>query len=203
MASRGVCVYRSQLSPDTGLKPVSCLRSYTGPKKTLHLKFFWSCSVSIFAAWFDGHFSPQTAAHSRRSLFPPTPDEPPLQPTGTTRFRYFFAAFSGINRPPSASELPVFSSPATTGWPTPALGNGFLTCHKALEPVVRLPLLNSSSTCQRQRYRLITRSAGHASRGRLVIQIQNRFSSANQRRISRYRTCPISPPYPVPRRFSR
>ncbi|WP_270808817.1 hypothetical protein, partial [Aeromonas sp. QDB50] len=28
-------------------------------KKTLHLKFLLrSCSVSIFAAWFDGHFSP-------------------------------------------------------------------------------------------------------------------------------------------------
>ena len=35
--------------------------------------------------------------------------------------------------------------------------------------------LNNSSICQRQRYNAITFSAGHRSRGRLVIHIQNRF----------------------------
>ncbi|QQQ15939.1 sel1 repeat family protein (plasmid) [Aeromonas media] len=91
-------------------------------KKTLHLKFLLrSCSVSIFAAWFDGHFSPSKRQPIPDALlFPPTPDEPPLPITGTTRFRYFSPLSVWINRPPSASELPVFSSPATTGWPTPA-----------------------------------------------------------------------------------
>ncbi|MEN1529253.1 Tn3 family transposase, partial [Pseudomonas aeruginosa] len=45
-------------------------------KKTLHLKFLLrSCSVSIFAAWFDGHFSPSKRQPIPDALlFPPTPD---------------------------------------------------------------------------------------------------------------------------------
>ena len=39
---------------------VKTMRSLQDLKKTLHLKFLLrSCSVSIFAAWFDGHFSPK------------------------------------------------------------------------------------------------------------------------------------------------
>lgn len=97
-------------------------------KKTLHLKFLLrSCSVSIFAAWFDGHFSPSKRQPIPDALlFPPTPDEPPLPITGTTRFRYFSPLSVWINRPPSASELPVFSSPATTGWPTSWYMESFL-----------------------------------------------------------------------------
>ncbi|MEN9533869.1 MAG: hypothetical protein RIQ83_3093 [Pseudomonadota bacterium] len=64
--------------------------------------------------------------------------------------------------------------------------NGCPACHAPLEPVVPCRLLKQ----QRYRYRLITRSADHISRGKLFIQTQNRLSSANQRWINRHSHLP-------------